>query len=120
MLVGASEGQGWRYEVVERSEGFVVRTRDLDTGAVDDDASRLFRTAHVAFAYAAMSASFDRYAAAGAGEDIGSWGDLVLDLDATRSTYEALRRRLADDATAAGVLMAWDEAEETAFRRRYH
>jgi hypothetical protein len=118
MVVGASEGQGWRYEVVERSEGFVVRSRDLDTGAVDDGDSQLFRTASVAFAFAAMSASFDRFAAAcAAGEDHKA---LWSELSANQSLYEDLRRRLQDDAMAAGVLLAWEEAEEAALRRRLH
>jgi hypothetical protein len=118
MLVGASEGQGWRYEVIERSEGFLVRSRDLDTGAVDDNESQLFRTASVAFAFAAMSASFDRFAAACvAGEAV---DDLWAQVTAKQSLYEDLRRRLSDDAMEARVLLAWEEAEETALRRRYH
>ena len=118
MLVGASEGQGWRYEVVERSEGFVVRSRDLDTGAVDHDDSRLFRTATVAFAFAAMSASFDRFASAcAAGEE---YKALWAELSANQALYENLRRRFLDDAIAARVLVAWDEAEQTALRRRLH
>ena len=64
MLVAASEGQGFRYEVVERTEGYLVRSRCLDSGAVDDAESKLFRTAAVAFRYAEMSAAFDRYASA--------------------------------------------------------
>ncbi len=118
MLVGASEGQGWRYEVVERSEGFVVHSRDLDTGTVDDEDSRLFRTASVAFAFAAMSASFDRFAAAcAAGEEHQAlWSELSED----QSLYEELRRRFLDDAMAARVLVAWDEAEEAALPRKLH
>ena len=78
MLVAASEGQGFRYEVVERTEGYLVRSRCLNSGAVDDAESKLFRTAAVAFRYAEMSAAFDRYASARmAGEDAASeLGDL--------------------------------------------
>ena len=64
MLVAAYEGMGFRYEVVERTEGFLVRRRRLDSQAVDEAESRLFRTAAVAFRFAEMSACFDRYAAA--------------------------------------------------------
>ena len=118
VLVGASEGQGWRYEVVERTEGFLVRSRDIDTGVVDDGESRLFRTASVAFAYAEMSARFDRYAAARvAGDDA---EEQLAELDAQQALYNDLRRRLADDGMAALILAAWEEAEETAQRRRYH
>lgn len=118
MVVGASDGQGWRYEVVERSEGFVVRTRDLETGSVDDEDSQLFRTAAVAFAYAALSASFDRFAAA---RDAGDEPDEpIAEIEARQVLYDDLRRRLSDEAITAGVLIAWDEAEETALRRRHH
>jgi hypothetical protein len=34
VLIGVSEGQGWRYEVVERPDDFLVRMRDLDTGTL--------------------------------------------------------------------------------------
>ena len=64
MLVAAYEGMGFRYEVVERTEGFLVRRRCLDSQAVDEAESRLFRTAAFAFRFAEMSACFDRYAAA--------------------------------------------------------
>ncbi len=118
MLVGASEGQGWRYEVVSRSEGYLVRTRDIDTGALDDDESRLFRTASVAFAYAEMSAAFDRYADARvAGEEA---EEQLAELEGKQALFTDLRRRLSDDGMAALVLAAWEDADETAHRRRYH
>ena len=49
MFVAASEGQGFRYEVVEHTEGYLVRSRCLDSGAVDES-DKLFRTAPVASA----------------------------------------------------------------------
>ncbi len=52
MFIGASEGQVWRYEVTEDPDGFLVSQRDLSTGEIEADESRLFRTAAVAFAYA--------------------------------------------------------------------
>ena len=64
MLIGVSEGQGWRYEVMEHPDAYLVRMRDLDTGAIEEGDTKLFRTAAVAFAYAELSAAFDRYAAA--------------------------------------------------------
>ena len=53
MLIATSEGQGWRYEVVDRAEGYLVVPRDLDTGAVEPEGGMLFRTAPMAFAFAA-------------------------------------------------------------------
>jgi hypothetical protein len=118
MLVAASEGQGFRYEVVERTEGYLVRSRDLDSGAVDDSESKLFRTAAVAFRYAEMSAAFDRYAGARmAGEE----ADVErADLEAQQKTYEALSARLMDDGMAAAILEAWERADEERDRRRFH
>jgi hypothetical protein len=118
MLVAASEGQGFRYEVVERTEGYLVRSRCLDSGAVDESDSKLFRTAAVAFRYAEMSASFDRYAAARmAGEDAGAE---LAELEAQQSLYAELSRRLRDDGMAAMVLEAWQRADEERDRRRFH
>ena len=84
MLVAASEGQGFRYEVVEHTEGYLVRSRCLDSGAVDESESKLFRTAPVAFRYAELSASFDRYATARmAGEEAEAEFALTAELKPT-------------------------------------
>jgi hypothetical protein len=117
MLVAASEGQGFRYEVVERTEGYLVRSRCLDSGAVDKSESKLFRTAAVAFRYAEMSACFDRYAAARmAGEDAEAE---LAELEAQQALFAELSRRLMDDGMAAMVLDAWERADEERDRRRY-
>lgn len=64
MLLAASEGRHWRYEVLEHSDGYLVQMRDIETGHLDEEFSTLFRTMPVAFAYAEMSAAFERFAAA--------------------------------------------------------
>ena len=118
MLVAASEGQGFRYEVFERSEGYLVRSRCLDSGAVDDNETKFFRTAAVAFAYAEMSACFDRYAAARmAGDDA---EQQLAELEAQQNLYAEVSRRLCDEGMAAVVLVAWEKAAEDADRRRFH
>jgi hypothetical protein len=118
MLVAASEGQGFRYEVVERTEGYVVRSRCLDSGAVDEAESKLFRTAPVAFRYAEMSASFDRFAAARmACEEAKAE---LADLEDQQTLFAELSRRLMDDGMAAMVLDAWERADEERDRRRFH
>ena len=118
MLVAASEGQGFRYEVVERTEGYLVRSRCLDSGAVDESESKLFRTAPVAFRYAEMSASFDRYAASRmAGEE--AIAELA-ELEAQQRLFAELSRRLLDDGMAAMVLDAWERADDERHLRRYH
>src|SRR5215207_2962605 len=91
VLIGVSEGQGWRFEAVERPDDYLVRMRDLDTGALEESDSKLFRTAAVAFAYADLSAAFDRYAAARtAGEDV---AELECALTAQRALYEDISVR---------------------------
>jgi hypothetical protein len=118
MLVAAYEGQGFRYEVVERTEGFLVRPRCLDSQAVDEAESRLFRTAAVAFRFAEMSACFDRYVAARiAGEEANSE---LAELAAKRELFDRLSRRLLDEGIAAIVLDAWRRFDEKGDRRRYH
>jgi hypothetical protein len=118
MLIGTSEGEGWRYEVIERSEDYLVRMRDLDTGAIEESDGKLFRTAAVAFAYAELSAAFDRYASARmAGEDVTK---LEHELSAQRELYEDVSRRLADQGLSAEILAAAEQWAATATRRRLH
>src|SRR5689334_20416041 len=62
MLFAACEGRHWRYEVCEHSDGYLVQMRDLETGDLNDEFATVFRTMPVAFAYAEMSAAFDRFA----------------------------------------------------------
>jgi hypothetical protein len=105
------------HEVVERTEGFLVRQRCLDSQAVDEAESRLFRTAAVAFRFAEMSACFDRYTARIAGEEAESE---LSELGAQQKLFEELSRRLMDEGMAAIVLDAWARADEERDRRRYH
>lgn len=119
MLVGGSEGRMWRYEVVDRSEGFLVRLRDLETGALDEeDEAKLFRTAAVAFAYADMSAALERYAAALSAD--GDADEARAELTRCTDRYHDVSARLLDTAANAAVLNAWDEDHEERRRRRYH
>ena len=118
MLIGASDGHGFRYEVIEWTDGYLVHVRDVDTGAVEDADTRVFRTAAVALRYAEMSAAFDRLAAARmAGEPTAIH---EAELAALKELYDGLSRRLGDDGMAAHVLMAWEAKASAAERRRYH
>jgi hypothetical protein len=99
MLIGASDGHGFRYEVIAWTDGYLVHARDVDTGIVEDADSRVFRTAAVALRYAEMSAAFDRLAAA-------RIADLptevhAAELEALKELYDSLSRRLGDDGMAA-------------------
>ena len=118
MLIGVSEGRGWRYEVIERRDDYLVRMRDLDTGALEESDSKLFRTAVVALAYADLSAACDRNAAARmAGED---GADLERTLAAQRARYEDISGRLGDEGMSAQMLAALEHGAAAANRRRLH
>lgn len=117
MLIGVSEGQGWRYEVVERRDDYLVRMRDLDTDSIEEDESRLFRTAAVAFAYADLSACFDRYATARmGGEDVEELGRALA---AQQARFEGMSARLRDEGVSAQLAAAW-EHEAARTRSRLH
>lgn len=119
MFIGASEGFGFRYEVIKEGEGFLVRMRDLATGAVEEDETRMYRTAAVAFAYAELSAAFDRYAVARAARDEAA-PVLLIELTSHQAVYRHLSARLGDEGLAAHVLRAWSEQEAAQDRRRLH
>ncbi len=118
MLIGISDSQGWRYEVVERRDDYLVRMRDLDTGALEESDSTLFRTAVVALAYARLSAAFDRYAAA---RMLGEEGaELERALATQRALFADISGRLGDEGMSAQMLAAWEHGAEAAIRRRLH
>jgi hypothetical protein len=125
MLLAASEGRHWRYEVCEHSDGYLVQMRDLQSGDLDDDFATVFRTLPVAFAYAEMSAALERYAAAEI-EDKDAlvnsrWGkDIAFDLEASERSFIDLSDRLHDDGVNDVAIKAWERARDRPARPRYH
>jgi hypothetical protein len=131
MLLTASEGQHWRYEVCEHADGYLVQMRDLETGDLDDEFATIFRTLPVAFAYAEMSAAFERYAAAeieadeedSDGEDadtIRLSDDIQIDLEVTERAFIDLSDRLGDAGINGVAVEAWERARANPPRPRYH
>jgi hypothetical protein len=118
MLLAATEGRHWRYEVCEHADGYLVQMRDLETGDLDEEFSTIFRTMPVAFAYAEMSAAFERYAAAEmeAAED----DDIVVDLEVTERTFIDLSDRLRDVGMNGIAVEAWDREHGRCPARRLH
>ena len=106
MLLSASEGQHWRYEVCEHEDGYLVQMRDLATGELDDEFTTIFRTMPVAFAYAEMSAAFERFAASEleAVED----EQIEIDLEATERNFIDLSDRLHDSGINDVAVRAWE------------
>jgi hypothetical protein len=106
MLLSASEGRHWRYEVCEHDDGYLVQMRDLATGELDDEFTTIFRTMPVAFAYAEMSAAFERFAASEleAVED----EQIEIDLEATERNFIDLSDRLHDSGINDVAVRAWE------------
>ena len=106
MLLAASEGRHWRYEVCEHSDGYLVQMRDLETGDLDEEFSTIFRTMPVAFAYAEMSAAYERFAAAEleASED----DQTEYDLETSERNFIDLSDRLSDSGINGVAARAWE------------
>jgi hypothetical protein len=110
MLLAASEGRHWRYEVCEHSDGYLVQMRDLETGDLDEEFSTIFRTMPVAFAYAEMSAAFERYAAAEL--DSADDAQIAVDLEATERNFIDLSDRLHDVGINGIAVKAWERRKQ--------
>ena len=117
MWIGSSEGNGWRYEVAQRPDGFLVRAVDLDTGEIDAGAGTLFRTAAVAYAHADTMAALDRFVTADAAED--DVAELRADYAAKSGRLADLCRRLNDEGHSEAALAAWQVAATSAARPIY-
>jgi hypothetical protein len=118
MFLSASEGLHWRYEVCEHSDGYLVQMRDLDTGELDDEFATVFRTMPVAFAYAEMSAAFDRFASAEiehAADD-----EIALELQVSERNFISLSDQLRDIGVNGRAISAWEKARRTAPRLTLH
>lgn len=106
MIIGAAEGDRYRFEVVLMSDGFIVRARCVETGEMHGARDRLFRTAPAAFAFAEKSALKD------AEDAVATTGlealEAKLASDAAAKLFDDIRARLADSGISAGQLAAWD------------
>jgi hypothetical protein len=116
MLLAASEGQHWRYEVCEHSDGYLVQMRDLESGDLDEDFSTIFRTMPVAFAYAEMSAAFERFAAAEM--DLLEDDQIEIDLEAKERSFIDLSDRLQDGGINGVAMKAWEQRRKPAASAR--
>jgi hypothetical protein len=118
VLLAACEGRHWSYEVCEHADGYLVQMRDLETGDLNEAFATLFRTMPVAFAFATMSAAFDRFAAVetGAVDEDESAIDVVLH----EQNFIDLSDRLGDTGLDGLTLRAWERATSGGPRRVYH
>ena len=118
MFLAVSEGWHWRYEVCEHADGYLVQMRDLQTGDLDEEFSTIFRTMPVAFAYAEMSAAYERYVATdgeGDGDD-----DPELELATIERHFVDLSDRLSDSGMHGVMASAWEKVRPPAKPRVLH
>lgn len=119
MLLAASEGRHWRYEVCEHADGYLVQMRDLETGDLDEEFSTIFRTLPVAFAYAEMSAAYERYAASEM-EVESAEDEVENDVEATERHFIDLSDRLHDVGINGVVVQAWERESQRSPSRVLH
>ncbi|MCB8821028.1 hypothetical protein [Microvirga rosea] len=118
MLLTASEGRHWRYEVCEHADGYLVQMRDLETGDLDEEFSTIFRTLPVAFAYAEMSAAYERYAASEL--DVVEDEQIEIDVEATERHFIDLSDRLHDGGINGVAVQAWEREKQRGTVRVLH
>lgn len=106
MILAACEGRHWQYEIVEHADGYVVLMRDLDTGDIEEGAATVFRTMPVAFAFAEMSAAFDRFTAST--EDEPDDAQTATDFAVSEQIFCDLSSRLCDGGVAGSLVQAWE------------
>ena len=116
MFLAISEGWHWRYEVCEHADGYLVQMRDLQTGDLDEDFSTVFRTMPVAFAYAEMSAAYERHVAEHEDDDETS----SLELADMERHFIDLSDRLSDSGIQGVMIAAWEKPQAKDKRRTLH
>jgi hypothetical protein len=119
MFLAISEGWHWRYEVCEHADGYLVQMRDLATGDLDEEFSTVFRTMPVAFAYAEMSAAYERHVAT-EGEDDEDEDDTGLELASMERHFIDLSDRLKDSGVHGVMIAAWEKLAVPAKPRILH
>jgi hypothetical protein len=120
MLLAASEGRHWRYEVCEHSDGYLVQMRDLETGDLDEEFSTIFRTMPVAFAYAEMSAAYERFAAAELDAVDEDQIEIEVDLEVSERNFIDLSDRLHDAGINGVAVKAWEREHQRSPARILH
>ena len=118
MLLSASEGRHWRYEVCEHEDGYLVQMRDLSNGDLDEEFSTVFRTLPVAFAYAEMSAAYERYAAS----ELEHVEDeqIEIEVETTERHFIDLSDRLHDAGVNDIIIQTWERESQRSAARLLH
>ncbi|WP_210483312.1 hypothetical protein [Microvirga antarctica] len=106
MVFSTCEGWDWSYDVCEHADGYLVQMRDLISGDVDEDFSTIFRTLPVAFAYAEMSAAYERFTAAGS--DFADNAETGREVALAEQHFVDISDRLRDTGTQGPISLTWD------------
>ncbi|MEH3146409.1 MAG: hypothetical protein PGN34_13900 [Methylobacterium frigidaeris] len=120
MILAACEGRFWQYEIAEHEDGYAVLMRDRDTGDLDAGGVTIFRTMPVAFAYAEMSAAFDRFAAAEENDGEEAETETARCVETSERAFLDLSRRLHDGGISAAAAESWERWHEDGPRRALH
>jgi hypothetical protein len=118
MLITTTEGQGWLYEVIVQSDGYLVQARDLDSGKLSEDSTTLFRTVPAALAFADMAAAADRYAAARL--DLFDQEETALEFERECDRFAAVRLRLSDEGISSEILVQRRDSAAALSKTRFH
>ena len=118
MLLVASEGRHWRYEVCEHADGYLVQMRDLESGDLDEEFTTIFRTLPVAFAYAEMSAAYERFASSEM--EIVKDEQIEIDVETTERHFVDLSDRLHDLGINGVVIQTWNRESQIGAARMLH
>ena len=110
MLIATTEGQGFLYEVIVQSDGYLVQARDLDTGELAGDDTTLFRTVPAALAFADMAAAADRYAASRL-DHLEDEDDVATEYERECDRFAAIQLRLADEGIPNEILLRRREGD---------
>jgi hypothetical protein len=118
MFLAVSEGWHWRYEVCEHADGYLVQMRDLVTGDLDEEFSTVFRTMPVAFAYAEMSAAYERHAASEGEPDVED--ETGLELANIERHFIDLSDRLGDSGIHGAMIAPTEKLRSVGKPRTIH
>jgi hypothetical protein len=118
MLITTTEGQGWLYEVIVQSDGYLVQARDLETGKLSEDSTTLFRTVPAALAFADMAAAADRYAAARL--DRLDQEETELEYERECDRFAAVRLRLSDEGISSQILVQRRDSAAVLSKTHFH
>jgi hypothetical protein len=106
MVIGEIEGEIFAFRIEDAFNGYCVRPLDLGTGESDTEGALVFRSVTLAFAYADMIATAERFSFAGDDDTV-----LHEAFLRSRACFETLSAHFGDQGAPLAVLLGNEEAE---------